>query len=330
MPTTLSSAGEISLLLLLLTWLPPLLVGGQQPGNRLFGATQPDGGGATVKPRARGPAIVTISVKHGRATHQGQLQTNSTPLMLWCHAVDASQIEGLRSRGGGDPPVLPAQEIYFTHNGQRHMANRSQDSSNGTLVIEQASISDAGHWTCHIRTKEHGNVNGEITVYLRPVVFSNSSLRIDDLPGQKFQFEASGVTILRGSDAQLECPVYGYPKPDIVWRKGALDVPLDDRIRVENGTLLIHNATYEDEGLYTCKASNMRRSSSEKRLQQSTVAIERRLRVKNELGWVLPLCIIVLTLALLIVIIVLCELRKRRKERKQLLADSQNGNGEEE
>ena len=62
---------------------------------------------------------------------------------------------------------------------------------------------------------------------------------------------------------------------------------MDNRIRVENGTLLIANATYEDEGVYICKAVNVfgRRgaiATGDKRVQQSTVSIERRLRVKSE------------------------------------------------
>jgi hypothetical protein len=71
-------------------------------------------------------------------------------------------------------------------------------------------------------------------------VFSNSSVRIDDIQSEKFRFEASGVTlvsiefvlklfkiffrVLRGEDAQLDCPVYGYPKPEIHWRRGIQDV----------------------------------------------------------------------------------------------------------
>jgi hypothetical protein len=62
---------------------------------------------------------------------------------------------------------------------------------------------------------------------------------------------------------------------------------MDSRIRVENGTLLIANATYDDEGVYICKAVNVfsRRgaiAAGDKRVQQSTVSIERRLRVKSE------------------------------------------------
>uniref|UniRef100_A0A914MJ68 Ig-like domain-containing protein n=1 Tax=Meloidogyne incognita TaxID=6306 RepID=A0A914MJ68_MELIC len=121
--------------------------------------------------------------------------------------------------------ALPAEEIYFTHNGKTHVANFSEGSNyNGTLDITEVYVDHAGQWTCHIKTKDHGLVYGTITVYIRPVVLSNTRLRIYDIPEQKFQFEGSTKTVIRGSDVLLTCPVYGNPKVQFVWFKGAQDI----------------------------------------------------------------------------------------------------------
>lgn len=36
-----------------------------------------------------------------------------------------------------------------------------------------------------------------------------------------FRFEVGGMSVVRGEQARLECPVFGHPKPQIVWHKGA-------------------------------------------------------------------------------------------------------------
>ncbi|CAK5033860.1 unnamed protein product [Meloidogyne enterolobii] len=219
--------------------------------------------------------------------------------------------------------ALPAEEIYFTHNGKTHVANFSEGSNyNGTLDINEVYVDHGGQWTCHVKTKDHGLVYGTINVYIRPVVLSNTRLRIYDIPEQKFQFEGSTKTVVRGSDVLLTCPVYGNPKVQFVWFKGAQDIG-DERIHVDtNGTLLIKNVTYLDHGIYTCKAVNTitDRFSSVNKKVQSTVSIERYLRIKSEFSWLLPLGVIILLVFLLLFIIVFCEMRKRRKEQKQLIS----------
>uniref|UniRef100_A0A914KMP1 Ig-like domain-containing protein n=1 Tax=Meloidogyne incognita TaxID=6306 RepID=A0A914KMP1_MELIC len=162
-----------------------------------------------------------------------------------------------------------------------------------------------------------------VHLYVRPVVLSNTRLRIYDIPEQKFQFEGSTKTVIRGSDVLLTCPVYGNPKVQFVWFKGAQDIGKDERIHVDNnGTLLIKNVTYLDHGIYTCKAVNTitDRFSSVNKKVQSTVSIERYLRIKSEFSWLLPLGVIILLVFLLLFIIVFCEMRKRRKEQKQLIS----------
>ncbi|KAI3420282.1 hypothetical protein GPALN_003596 [Globodera pallida] len=275
-----------------------------------------------IWPRARGPAIVTIPVKHGRAGPQGLLQTTD-PLLLWCYAVDARL---LTLRDSRRESALDTEEIYFTHNGVSYPANLSTDNAfNGTLSLEQVFASYAGNWTCHIRTKGFGNARGEIAVHLRPVVLNNASLRIDEKDA--FHFEVGGVNVKRGEDTRLECPVYGHPKPEVTWRKGVLELRGDQRVKVQSdGALVIRNVTFEDGDTYSCRARNSANNKRDK-TTSGGIIIERKLRVKSELAWMLPLGIIIAILVLLIVVILLCEIRKQRNEKRKFLTA---GDGDEE
>lgn len=66
---------------------------------------------------------------------------------------------------------------------------------------------------------------------MRPLIQTNSSLRIDDHGSSKYHFDISGVTAFCGDNIKLECPITGYPKPEIEWKlinNQNLDVSLYD------------------------------------------------------------------------------------------------------
>lgn len=62
------------------------------------------------------------------------------------------------------------------------------------------------------------NTSIKLWSLVRPVINSNSSLRVDEKEGSRTRFDVSGLTIVRGEKAELKCPVYGDPKPEIIWR----------------------------------------------------------------------------------------------------------------
>lgn len=67
------------------------------------------------------------------------------------------------------------------------------------------------------------------------------------------------MTVVNGSDIQLECLVGGEPPPMITWLKDftVLNTTSEPGIQIEeNGTLIIMDAIFEDSGFYTCAADN--------------------------------------------------------------------------
>uniref|UniRef100_A0A915DEK1 Ig-like domain-containing protein n=1 Tax=Ditylenchus dipsaci TaxID=166011 RepID=A0A915DEK1_9BILA len=258
--------------------------------------------------RVKGPPSVVLQVKSGRTTgHHSQLQVSSA-LGLWCQAVNGKTFE-----------VVPAQEITFRHHSQVHETQMENEGQNATYTKETVVLADAGVWTCEVKTKL-GNATGDISVFLRPVVVSNSSLRFDDHDSSNYHFDASGLTMIRGENCRLECPVFGYPKPEIKWKYQDKQIQQSARISIKDGVLTIKNVTDTDDGNYVCTATNSFKHKGQ--MQQSEVVVERRLRVKSELAWVTPLCIILVIVMLLVATIVLCEFRKKRNERKLILVET--------
>lgn len=57
--------------------------------------------------------------------------------------------------------------------------------------------------------------------------------------------------VVRYTNVVLTCQFKGYPSPKITWYHGS------SKLKQQNSTqYIIHNATYSDEGDYTCSISN--------------------------------------------------------------------------
>lgn len=147
--------------------------------------------------------------------------------------------------------------------GQNTEKGRVSVSAEGTLVIEQVSVYDRGHYKCIA-----SNPAGADTATVRLQVVAAP-------PGimeEKRQQVKAGVS----QNLWLPCTGYGSPEPSIHWvlHDGSMvrsDRPASDtRISVyENGTLHIKDATQEDSGKYECIATSS--TGSERRVVTLTV-----------------------------------------------------------
>ena len=69
---------------------------------------------------------------------------------------------------------------------------------------------------------------------------------------------SDGVSGYPGSELSIECPVTGFPLPDIIWsRNGKRLSPEYDFVEIRNnGTLVLPHLTKAMEGIYECFAVN--------------------------------------------------------------------------
>ncbi|KAH7723900.1 Protein ZIG-1 [Aphelenchoides avenae] len=264
---------------------------------------------------AKGPADPILQVKSGKGQGHGVVHT-SEPLELWCQAFD----DVLKK------PV-PALNASFRHHGKYTPAVLSKDGLNASLTVDSGPVDQlAGNWTCELQTRRE-NVTGVLTAYVRAVVLANSTVRVDVHSGDssKFHYDVSGITVVRGNDARFECPIFAVSKSlRILWRRGGQDVQIKPPRVVTEGSngrvLVIKNVTDDDDATYACIAITKIPVDLTKDRDYELI-VERRLRVKSELAWLLPLLIIVVCVIFLAIIIVTCEFRKRRNEQKLLDAE---------
>jgi len=148
---------------------------------------------------------------------------------------------------------------------------------------------------------------------------------------RKFIFSGPSVRTKRHRNVTLNCPVIGYPKPDIVWYKDGKPIKQivsmrqwirltgdEDRDRVKyvsnDSRLIVRDAAYEDEGLYKCVARNLFPTKVDGEKETFELVLTQQLRVTNPLSWLIPLAIIVVVLILLVATIYLCSVCSKSRE----------------
>uniref|UniRef100_A0A669CQK1 receptor protein-tyrosine kinase n=1 Tax=Oreochromis niloticus TaxID=8128 RepID=A0A669CQK1_ORENI len=156
--------------------------------------------------------------------------------------------------------ALSWQRMNNTEEAQSRGLNNQQfmvgDFSNSlVLLISNLTARDSGAYRCsarHIVTGQetHLETQVEVTILEPPVLVSN----------------LTDCTVNVSSSVTLSCPCRGVPPPTITWYK-------DQRVLLqgsgkekeiltpEEATLHIDRITAEDEGLYTCQATNERGSA---------------------------------------------------------------------
>ncbi|KAM9299528.1 neural cell adhesion molecule 1-like [Gastrophryne carolinensis] len=116
----------------------------------------------------------------------------------------------------------------------------------GTLTIDNIQLADAGAYRCQASIWDRNETANQIftvTVNAAPVV----------------RFEESFPNITAKSNASFTCFAVGHPKPEIVWKKGDETVDHDGQkyiLSSDGLQLSITDLAKEDEGEYTCYASN--------------------------------------------------------------------------
>merc|ERR1712037_905372 len=106
----------------------------------------------------------------------------------------------------------------------------------------------------------------------------------------------------------------GSPMPHLSWAKGGEKISNNGRFKLEGGTLVIERVEREDEGVYTCIASN---SEGEVRDEKVTLQVTSARETGQEEGlslrlWVVAITLaVIVTLALLTITLLVC-LRYRR------------------
>merc|ERR1712088_561524 len=204
------------------------------------------------------------------------------------------------------PSGSPATEVSWLRDGEE-VGERDgiMALNDGSLFILAAMSEDAGVYQCRAGHKLSRGARVQVR-----------------FPETNFSPVERLVTVEEGAMAILPCnPPMGSPTPKLVWERDGEKVKKTKKLKIEGGALMIENVLREDEGVYTCIASN---SEGEVRDEEVTLKVTSTREVilveakeEEEEGlslklWVVAISLaVIVTLALLTITLLVC-LRYRR------------------
>lgn len=128
--------------------------------------------------------------------------------------------------------------------------------------------SDSGKYLCRVR-----NVHGEVKSKIVDIQIKDpmqTDLELDDSIFQtkpRFIEYFSDVYMEQGTEAQFKCKIMGKPEPKVTWYCNCRKLTSNEKFELikdesDHYTLIVKNVNFNDEGEYTCKASNVKGETS--------------------------------------------------------------------
>ncbi|TRY58856.1 hypothetical protein DNTS_006203 [Danionella cerebrum] len=188
------------------------------------------------------------SNKIGSIRHAVEVQVKAAPYWLEkpTNLVLAPEESGrLVCRTSGNPKPT----IQWLVNGEPIESSLLTPKGNildDTIIFQSVQIDSSAVYQCNA-SNEHG--------YLLANAFVNILDMAPRMLGPKNQL----IRVIENKRTLLDCPYFGSPVPLLRWFKNGLGSGLDGgHYRLyPNGTLVIKQARPEDQGTYTCVASNI-------------------------------------------------------------------------
>ncbi|XP_059573578.1 neurofascin isoform X11 [Alligator mississippiensis] len=143
----------------------------------------------------------------------------------------------------------PKPTIQWLMNGEpieSSSPNLSREVSGDTIVFRDTQIGSSAVYQCNA-SNEHG--------YL----LANAFVSVLDVPPRILAPRNQLIKVILYNRTRLDCPFFGSPIPTLRWFKNGQGSTLDGgNYQVhENGTLEMNMARKEDQGIYTCVATNI-------------------------------------------------------------------------
>ncbi|KFR03788.1 Neurofascin, partial [Opisthocomus hoazin] len=145
----------------------------------------------------------------------------------------------------------PTPAIQWLVNGEPIEAsapNPSREVAGDTIVFRDTQIGSSAVYQCNA-SNEHG--------YLLANAFV--SVLGKDVPPRLLAPRNQLIRVIQNNRTRLDCPFFGSPIPTLRWFKNGQGNTLDggNYKAHENGSLEMNMARKEDQGIYTCVATNI-------------------------------------------------------------------------
>ncbi|CEF67366.1 Immunoglobulin subtype 2 domain and Immunoglobulin subtype domain and Immunoglobulin-like domain and Immunoglobulin I-set domain and Immunoglobulin-like fold domain-containing protein [Strongyloides ratti] len=205
------------------------------------------------------------------------------PLTIWCSVSHPSTIISAYFVKANDKKGISKVD------------GRLISSQNTSYTFHKPTVNDAAQWKCLLKTST-GEEGAYLEIYSRPVLLNTND--------SKVQY------VYEGKDLPLNCIVKGHPKPVTKWTRKEIPIPYRNKeYNITGSSLTLKNVHQDKGGIYICTAINKFRVNGSEHVYKTIM--EHEIKVKSELGWILPLIIIIVTLIVLVTVIGVCEWRKR-------------------
>uniref|UniRef100_A0A8C3VFN0 Neurofascin n=1 Tax=Catharus ustulatus TaxID=91951 RepID=A0A8C3VFN0_CATUS len=188
------------------------------------------------------------SNKMGSIRHTISVRVKAAPYWL-------DQPENLILAPGEDGRLVcrangnPKPTIQWLVNGEpieSSPPNPSREVAGDTIVFRDTQIGSSAVYQCNA-SNEHG--------YL----LANAFVSVLDVPPRILAPRNQLIRVIENNRTRLDCPFFGSPIPTLRWFKNGQGNTLDggNYKAHENGSLEMFMARKEDQGIYTCVATNI-------------------------------------------------------------------------
>ncbi|VDP49415.1 unnamed protein product [Soboliphyme baturini] len=259
----------------------------------------------TIEWKAKGDTVLTCAYKSEPEQWKNvSVQIFVDPRMASTFELNETAT-GLQSlRLACDLPANSGDKIEWIHDGHpiHRSARMNVMTNNGTLFFTETSLVDSGVYYC--RSSEVKARRGSIIIVKGKAHIAQRDVR--------------GINRLQGDSLQINCDVYGYPLPNVTWKRNGEDwtnasdrVLFDSYNGVPNASLKISDLRFVDGAVYSCIATNSYG------VENATYVV----RVKERLSALWPLLGIMIEVVVLVTVILMCERRTSRMEQFENIED---------
>uniref|UniRef100_A0A8C9VMW3 ADAMTS like 3 n=1 Tax=Scleropages formosus TaxID=113540 RepID=A0A8C9VMW3_SCLFO len=151
----------------------------------------------------------------------------------------------------------PEPNITWTKDGEQlQVTDRVFWDQTGVLHISEPRKEDKGVYRCTATNELGSDTQTSQLLLAEAPSIAASGRDVSDVENMELNAVVGGrVTVRRGANLTLLCPVSGFPVPNVTWAREEGPVTRN-AVSQPGGSLLIHTISYGDVGTYACSAAN--------------------------------------------------------------------------